>query len=407
LLLRISDFFLENKNGRPMKNILWLASWYPNRTKPLDGDFIERHALAAAVRNNIHVLYVVKDDFISSAARPFVEQRKYSGRSGATIRYYKGILPPGRLESVISGIRYFFIFKKLIREYIKEQGKPDCIHVHISFRAGLPALYCRYRYTIPYVVSEQWSVFSPDAGDVFDKKNFLLKWVIRQIYRHAAGHTAVSAQLAKALKKRFDIPIPEVIPNVVDTTKFFPGNHAHSVFRFIHISTLNFQKNFERILEAVSILREKTTIPFELTVYGPVKKEYVRIAETKQIEKLVMFHGEVDHDEIALQIRHSGALILYSHFETFGCVVAEALVSGVPPIVSDIAVMHELVTDMDNGVIVPTGRPDLLADRMKWMIMNRYRFDSERIAAQAGRKYSVNGIADLFDRYYDKVIALH
>ena len=40
------------------KKILWLASWYPNRNDPFDGDFIQRHARAAAIDHDIHVIHV-------------------------------------------------------------------------------------------------------------------------------------------------------------------------------------------------------------------------------------------------------------------------------------------------------------------------------------------------------------
>ena len=43
------------------KKILWLCSWYPNRTDPYDGDFIQRHARAASLFHDIQVIRVVAD----------------------------------------------------------------------------------------------------------------------------------------------------------------------------------------------------------------------------------------------------------------------------------------------------------------------------------------------------------
>ena len=47
------------------KKILWLVSWYPNRDDRFDGDFIQRHARAAALVHDIHVIFV-KDSPIDS-----------------------------------------------------------------------------------------------------------------------------------------------------------------------------------------------------------------------------------------------------------------------------------------------------------------------------------------------------
>jgi hypothetical protein len=40
------------------KKILWLCSWYPSPTDPFNGDFIQRHAKAAALYNDIYVLHI-------------------------------------------------------------------------------------------------------------------------------------------------------------------------------------------------------------------------------------------------------------------------------------------------------------------------------------------------------------
>ena len=40
------------------KYILWLPSWYPNKSDAYVGDFIQRHARAASLVNQIVVLYV-------------------------------------------------------------------------------------------------------------------------------------------------------------------------------------------------------------------------------------------------------------------------------------------------------------------------------------------------------------
>jgi hypothetical protein len=41
------------------KNILWLVSWYPNKLKPFDGDFIQRHAKAVSLFQTLQ-LFILK-----------------------------------------------------------------------------------------------------------------------------------------------------------------------------------------------------------------------------------------------------------------------------------------------------------------------------------------------------------
>ncbi|HQV61525.1 MAG TPA: hypothetical protein PLG08_12150, partial [Chitinophagaceae bacterium] len=44
------------------KKILWLCSWYPAKTDPYNGDFIQRHARAAALYNDIYIIHVAGDE---------------------------------------------------------------------------------------------------------------------------------------------------------------------------------------------------------------------------------------------------------------------------------------------------------------------------------------------------------
>jgi hypothetical protein len=165
-----------------LKKILWLASWYPNKREPLSGDFIERHAKAASLYNNIHVIHVVKETSTDT-----VVQQSYDEFPNltATVAYYS-------TSRIFSLIKYFFLQRQLIKGYIKQNGKPDVINVHISYKAGLGALYCKWRYRIPYIVSEQWTIFCPEAKPSFTDESIVAQYLIKLIYKNASTTTAVS-----------------------------------------------------------------------------------------------------------------------------------------------------------------------------------------------------------------------
>ena len=111
-----------------MKNILWLPSWYPNKLQPYNGDFIERHALAASGLNRIKVLFVVKDTGYLLERKYFIEEKKYNENCSATILYYQPFSRFKWIEALFSGIRYFIFFAELIRQYIHDHGRPDRMH---------------------------------------------------------------------------------------------------------------------------------------------------------------------------------------------------------------------------------------------------------------------------------------
>jgi hypothetical protein len=42
----------------------------------------------------------------------------------------------------------------MVDEFIKREGLPDIVHVQVPYKSGLAARYLRWRFGIPYVVTE-------------------------------------------------------------------------------------------------------------------------------------------------------------------------------------------------------------------------------------------------------------
>ncbi len=80
---------------------------------------------------------------------------------------------------------------------------------------------------------------------------------------------------------------------------------------------------------------------------------------------LVGADTDVEHygwtDDGAAVMAHLDLLVLPSHAEPFGTVLAEALAAGTPVVATAVGGLPEVVTDGVDGVLVPPGRPDALA----------------------------------------------
>jgi hypothetical protein len=48
------------------KKVLFLCSWYPNRKNPTLGNFVQKHAEAASLLNELVVLAIIADETIHS-----------------------------------------------------------------------------------------------------------------------------------------------------------------------------------------------------------------------------------------------------------------------------------------------------------------------------------------------------
>jgi glycosyltransferase involved in cell wall biosynthesis len=383
-----------------MMKVLWLASWYPNKNDPYAGDFIERHALAASSECSINILYVVRDSERMRQGNKMIENRHYKDGCDATIIYYYS---PNYwikwIEKIHSNLLFLIHHNNFLKAYIRKNGKPKGINVHVGMKAGIAALIFKLRYKIPYVISEHWTVFCLEASPNFDEKSVFFRWLCKLVFGNAVGYSAVSKHLASALQTRFSIGEVKLIPNVVNSKIFFNSNKITERIYFIHISSLIFQKNAEQILKAVSIL-EKKLPEFTMRIFGNPGRSLLDLTEKLDIKHLVEFKGMHPQDVLRQYIQESTALILYSRFETFGCVVIEANACGKPVIVSDIPVFHENVKEGVTGLFVPLENPELLAVKMYELAIGKYSFDSDIIEKWANDHYSPEIIGRLFSNFY-------
>jgi glycosyltransferase involved in cell wall biosynthesis len=69
---------------------------------------------------------------------------------------------------------------------------------------------------------------------------------------------------------------------------------------------------------------------------------------------------------LAAELRRADVLVLPSRTDSSGMVVAEALASGTPALVSEMVGSKELVSEGSTGWIVPVGDAAALAERMAW-----------------------------------------
>lgn len=383
-----------------LKKVLWLASWYPDRLEPLSGDFIERHARSASLVNDITVIHVVKDHLNRTPSRQSIERVSYHPHLTAIVGYYKSTSLLGRVSGLISLFKSFILQKRLIDQFIRQNGKPDLVNVHICFKAGLGALYCKWRYKLRYIVSEQWTIFCTEASPNFNDQSFVARWLMKTIYKNSSACSTVSHYLAKSIVNRFGVKLPVRIPNVVNHRLFYHSSEKKSLFTFIHVSVLNYQKSPFEIIEAIRLLREKTQVPFRFIIYGPdLPAISNRISENNLLD-VVIYRSEVLQDVLAEQVRKCHSLVLYSRFETFGCVVIEAMAAGLPVIVSDIPVMRELVEEGVTGTFAPLEQPEMLAEKMLWIIQNYHLFDPAKIAEQT-ESYSFDHVGKMFDDLYE------
>jgi glycosyltransferase involved in cell wall biosynthesis len=99
-------------------------------------------------------------------------------------------------------------------------------------------------------------------------------------------------------------------------------------------------------------------------------------------------------------MRNSDIFILPSLVETFSVVCAEALVSGVPVLVTRCGGPEGFV-DERMGVMVPTGDSQALCNSLNFMLDNLVRFSSKYISEQSAAMFAPHRVGRRLHKVYD------
>jgi glycosyltransferase involved in cell wall biosynthesis len=164
--------------------------------------------------------------------------------------------------------------------------------------------------------------------------------------------------------------------------------------------------DFERkggpvLLRAWSMVRER--LPHaELWVVGPKR----RPAAAEQPG--VRWHGFVsDRDELARLYERATLFVLPSLFEPLGTALMDAMGHGLPCIGTDRGSFRETIDHGTNGLLVPAGEPEPLADALVSLLGDpeRAALMGRRGHAKALTQESWEGVADRMAPYIERAAA--
>ncbi len=373
-----------------------VPSGYPNEFDNIGGTFVEEHAKAISVYNDVLVFYPYFYPIVYSIKRLIKKNKKiFSNISEGNPKLLRVRIP--RFNIAIRGIssivNIFFLLvylciSVLVFIRLNKSFKPDIIHCHFTYPAGLlGALACKI-FKVPLVISEHAGPFVNLMPTLFHKI------LVKHSLKTASIVIPVSTYLKKQIESHFTLNNVEVIPNIVDTDIFYYKTREDKeiITKNILFVGLFFEiKGIPLLLEAISLMKREGVGDFRLDVVGNnndfLMNQYNKKVDVLGIRELVVFHGQKSKKEVAEIMRNCCFLTLSSYAETFGCVIIEALSCGKPVLATRCGGPEELITN-ENGLLVAPGDVIALKDGLKIMLENYSKFDSEKISREAKALYS-------------------
>jgi glycosyltransferase involved in cell wall biosynthesis len=369
--------------GASNNKILFIPSWYPNRTEQASGNFIKRLIQANSSYDSVAILFVVPDSKLQKNYEVIVNNE---GGIFEVIVYYKKVSNNLIGGTIIKALRRFKAYRAGRLEIYSKWGQPNLVHVQEALPAVIYAWWLKKKLDLRYIVTEHSVVryISAQSALLFNLQRRALKAAERII--------TVSNYLAEAMRSKGIENNYTIVANVVPLPDSLPTVHTpEGKKRILHISTLAEVKNVKGILRAIKQVSLKRN-DFELVILCEIdnrKEEFIEFSKSLKLEEsTVMFKSYIaDTGKLAELMLSSNFMLMFSNYESFSVVLAESLWVGRPVITSKCGGPQEFINE-DSGILVNPGDEKGLEMAVNKMLDTWQSYNSKKMQEFARNNFA-------------------
>ncbi|AOZ93996.1 glycosyltransferase family 4 protein [Paenibacillus crassostreae] len=212
----------------------------------------------------------------------------------------------------------------------------------------------------------------------------------------------VSQSFAEYMSSYVDHPDHiHVIPNGFDEKRFKPIPHENEIAQLVTVCRLVPAKGLDILLKACAELKSRGyDYVLHIIGDGPYRKELEELARQLGVYNETIFYGYTLHPEEFIPF--FDIFVLPSRAESFGSVFAEAALSCLALIGSDVGGIPEQIDDGVNGLLVPVEDYIALSEALEKVISDpSYRYELSRSAwEKAKSEYSLTHVVNLLKKMY-------
>ena len=293
--------------------------------------------------------------------------------------------------------------------------RPDVVHA-LRWTSGLAALAAARDLRVPVVQSF-------DSLGVAERRHHVIRGGVgterirlepaigRSVNAVVAGSSDEESDLARLGVPRRSI---KVIPCGVDTDEFTPeGPVAKRTARprLVTVTRLDEHESLATLLRALSKVPGAELIvaggPPRAELGGnPAYRRLAALAGSLGVCGRVLFAGALSRAALPPLLRSADLMVNVSEYEPSGMVSVEAMACGTPVIASPVGGQVDAVVDGTTGILVPPGRPALLAQRIRQLLAHPMLLEAFSVAAadRARSRYSWDRIAHETLAVYDRAL---
>ncbi|MEH7178752.1 glycosyltransferase family 4 protein [Neobacillus vireti] len=261
-------------------------------------------------------------------------------------------------------------------EKMAEKMKFDIIHAH-DWLVGTAAITLKEVLSIPLLTTIHATEQGRNNGIHTEMQRFIHEKELRLI-KESDQIIVCSHYMREELVNHFHLSDKKmtIVPNGIEQEDvkvvpdaIFPSlkgrKYIFSVGRIVQ------EKGFETIIEAAQVAKDSgKEIYFVIAGKGPMLERYRKMVSEKQLDHYVAFIGYVSDEQRNALLVNSEIAVFPSLYEPFGIVALEAMILGIPTIVSETGGLKGIVKHSKSGLLMIPGNADSLLTNIDFLLQN-------------------------------------
>ena len=302
-------------------------------------------------------------------------------------------------------------------EIIKKENDFNVIHAH-DWLVTYAAKTLKDSFGIPLVSTIHATENGRNSGIHNDTQRYIndSEWLLS----YESSEVIVNSNFMKNdIQRIFGLPYDKitVVPNGVNLDNFEQVEREYDFRRqyaddnekiILYVGRLVYEKGIQNLIGAMpKILQNYNDAKLVVAGRGGMLDELRAEAEYLGISNKVYFVGYCDSKKVQKMYKCADVAVFPSTYEPFGIVALEAMLAGVPTVVSDIGGLNDIIDHGITGMKAYAGNSNSIADSVLALL-----FD-QKLCAQVSKNaiskvkecYNWNTITDATLKIYNKAVS--
>ena len=301
-------------------------------------------------------------------------------------------------------------------EIMSKNGKFDVIHAH-DWLVANAAKTLKNSFNIPVVSTIHATESGRNSGIHDETQRYIndTEWLLT----YESTEVIVNSNYMKGhVQGLFGLPFDKinVVPNGINLNNFTGVDRDYDFRRqyamdnekiVLYMGRLVYEKGVQHLISAMpKILENYHDAKLIIAGKGGMLDELKAQAENMGLASKVYFTGYLNSKQVQKMYKCADVSVFPSTYEPFGIVALEAMLAGVPTVVSDVGGLNEIVEHGVDGMKSYAGNPNSLADSILALLLNPELCDKVTKQAKIKVKNEYNWAKIAQDTYftYEKAI---